>query len=132
MPTSYRFSFYAFWFCMVVSSLYSIVNYYCNYLLLYSFQPTREKIRTINNTTAPAPTNVSQLKLFLGSINYCFKPLPNLSTTVAPIASTDHCKRRQSGNGELSSNRLSSCQRVIGIWLLIYPLWSILTINIGL
>ena len=39
--------------------------------------------RAINN--APAPNNISQLKSFLGLINYYCKFLPNLSNTLAPL-----------------------------------------------
>ena len=46
-------------------------------------QPTDEKITAINN--APVPNNISQLKSFLGLINYYCKFLPNLSNTMAPL-----------------------------------------------
>ena len=46
-------------------------------------QPTEEKIRAIKQ--APAPTNVTQLKSFLGLISYYGKFLPNLSTTLSPL-----------------------------------------------
>ena len=48
-------------------------------------QPTESKVRAIEN--APAPTNVSQLKSFLGLVNYYGKFLPNLATTMAPLYS---------------------------------------------
>ena len=48
-------------------------------------QPTQEKIRAIRD--APAPSNVHQLKSFLGLINFYAKFLPNLSTLLAPL----HC-----------------------------------------
>ena len=44
-------------------------------------QPTDKKIRAINN--APASTNISQLKSFLGLINYYCKFLQILSNTLA-------------------------------------------------
>ena len=46
-------------------------------------QPTKEKVRAI--VDAPAPRNVSQLKSFLGMLNYYSKFLPNLSTRLAPL-----------------------------------------------
>ena len=46
-------------------------------------QPTEEKVRAIKE--APPPTNVSQLRSFLGSINYYTKFLPNLANTLAPL-----------------------------------------------
>ena len=46
-------------------------------------QPTTQKIRAI--VEAPQPTNVLQLKSFLGMLNYYGKFLPNLSTCLAPL-----------------------------------------------
>jgi len=45
-------------------------------------QPTDEKIQAIKK--APAPQDVTQLKSFLGLLNYYSKFLPNLSNTLAP------------------------------------------------
>lgn len=45
--------------------------------------PTNDKVTAIAN--APTPTNVSQLRAFLGLINYYGKFLPNLSSTLAPL-----------------------------------------------
>ena len=59
------------------------VEYLGHKISAQGLQPTDEKIRAINN--APAPTNVSQLKSFLGSINYYCEFLPNLSNTLAPL-----------------------------------------------
>ena len=49
-------------------------------------QPTNEKVRAIQNT--PAPEEVSQLKSFLGLVNYYGKLLPDLSP-VQPAAERD-------------------------------------------
>ena len=46
-------------------------------------QPTAEKVQAI--VDAPQPTNVTQLKSFLGMLNYYGKFLPNLSTCLAPL-----------------------------------------------
>ena len=46
-------------------------------------RPTEEKVRAI--TEAPPPTEVSQLRSFLGLINYYAKFLPNLANTMAPL-----------------------------------------------
>ena len=46
-------------------------------------QPTDEKIQAIKS--APAPQDVTQLKSFLGLLNYYSKFLPNLSNTLAPL-----------------------------------------------
>ena len=45
--------------------------------------PTEDKVRAI--TEAPEPSNVSELRAFLGLINYYSKFLPNLSTVLAPL-----------------------------------------------
>jgi len=47
--------------------------------------PTEEKIKAIRE--APKPVNVSQLKAFLGLLNYYGKFLPNLSSTLTPLYS---------------------------------------------
>ena len=46
-------------------------------------QPTQKKIQAIHN--APAPTNVRQLKSYLGLLNYYCKFLPNSSCTLVPL-----------------------------------------------
>ena len=48
-------------------------------------QPTEEKVRAI--TEASPPTNVSQLRSFLGLINYYGKIFPNLANMLAPLYS---------------------------------------------
>ena len=48
-------------------------------------QPTEEKVRAIKE--APLPNNVSQLRSFLGLVNYYSKFLPNLANTLAPLYS---------------------------------------------
>lgn len=45
--------------------------------------PSVEKVRAIMN--APTPTLVSQLKSYLGLLNYYSKFLPNLSTQLSPL-----------------------------------------------
>ena len=45
--------------------------------------PTKEKTRAI--VEAPTPQDVSQLRSFLGMVNYYCKFLPNLSSTLAPL-----------------------------------------------
>ena len=46
-------------------------------------QPLDDKVEAITN--APAPKNVSELKSYLGMINYYQKCLPNLSSVLAPL-----------------------------------------------
>jgi len=45
--------------------------------------PTDEKVEAIRN--AKTPTNVSELKTFLGIVTYYHRFIPNLSTTFAPL-----------------------------------------------
>ena len=45
--------------------------------------PTEEKVRAVK--LAPQPTNVSELKSYLGLINYYGKFMPNLATVLAPL-----------------------------------------------
>ena len=45
--------------------------------------PTIEKVRAISD--APTPTNMTQLKSFLGIVKYYSKFLPSLSSTLAPL-----------------------------------------------
>ncbi len=59
------------------------VEYLGHRLSKEGLQPTNEKVRA--NTKAPSPTSVSELKAFLGLINYYGKFLPNLSTVLAPL-----------------------------------------------
>ena len=50
-------------------------------------QPSEEKVKAMKG--APRPTNLSQLKSFLGLANYYGRFLPNLSTTV-PAVKEEH------------------------------------------
>ncbi len=59
------------------------VEYLGHCISAKGLHPTDEKVRAIKS--APAPHNVSQLKSFLGLINYYAKFLPSLSTTLAPL-----------------------------------------------
>lgn len=45
--------------------------------------PTEEKVRAVRD--APAPSNITELRSFLGIVNYYGKFLPNLSSTLAPL-----------------------------------------------
>ena len=49
----------------------------------HGVQPTEDKVRAINR--APTPTNVAQLRSFLGLMNYYSRFLSNLSSTLAPF-----------------------------------------------
>lgn len=45
--------------------------------------PTEDKIKAI--LQAPAPKNITELRAFLGLLNYYEKFVPNLSTVLAPL-----------------------------------------------
>ena len=61
----------------------SQVHYLGHTVSSKGMQPTQDKVRAIRD--APAPTNIHQLKSFLGLINFYAKFLPNLSTILAPL-----------------------------------------------
>ena len=61
------------------------VEYLGHKISAKGLEPIPEKVRAI--VEAPAPRNVSQLKSFLGMLNYYGKFLPNLSTCLAPLYS---------------------------------------------
>ena len=61
----------------------SSVEYLGHRISAEGIQPTQEKVRAI--AEAPAPNNVSQLRSFLGVVNYYAKFLPNLSTALAAL-----------------------------------------------
>ena len=46
-------------------------------------QPTEDKVKAVHK--APAPEDISQLKSFLGLVNYYGKFLPDLFTVLAPL-----------------------------------------------
>ena len=57
---------------------------YCGHIINKSgIQPVKEKVEAIDK--APEPQNVSQLKSFLGMLNYYHKWLPNVSTVLEPL-----------------------------------------------
>jgi hypothetical protein len=59
------------------------VEYLGHTISAHGLQPTSEKVKAIKE--APVPTNVQQLRSFLGLINYYNKFLPALSSTLAPL-----------------------------------------------
>ena len=59
------------------------VEYLCHTISAERLHSTTEQIRAI--IAAPTPTDISQLKSFLGLINYYKKFLPNLSHVLAPL-----------------------------------------------
>eukprot|EP00731_Ephydatia_muelleri_P021136 Em0013g863a len=65
------------------SFLFSSVEYLGHRISAAGIQPTEDKKKAI--LQAPAPKNVTQLKSWLGLLNYYSKFLPNLSATLAPL-----------------------------------------------
>ena len=66
------------------------VEYLGHQITQEGLHPTKEKVCAI--VDAPAPCNVTQLKSFLGMLNYYGKFLPNLSTMMTPLYSLLHKK----------------------------------------
>ena len=61
------------------------VEYLGHQISADGLQPTKEKVRAVKE--APVPSDVTQLKSFLGLLNYYAKFLPNLSNVLAPLHS---------------------------------------------
>ena len=61
------------------------VEYLGHKISAKGLQPTGEKVRAVNE--APPPNNVSQLRSFLGLVNYYGKILPHLASTLKPLYS---------------------------------------------
>ena len=59
------------------------VEYLGHRISSLGLQPTNEKVKALKE--APVPRNVSQLKSFLGLLNYYGKFIPHLSTLLAPL-----------------------------------------------
>ena len=59
------------------------IDYLDYHISAAGIEPTTEKVKAI--LEAPAPSNVSQLRSFLGLGNYYAKFLPQLSTLLAPL-----------------------------------------------
>ena len=66
------------------------VKYLGHQISQKGLHPTKEKVRAI--VEAPAPQNITQLKSFLGMLNYYSKFLPNLSTLLATLYKLLHKK----------------------------------------
>lgn len=62
-----------------------LVEYLGHVISAEGIHPSKEKTKAIMNV--PTPQNVTQLKSFLGLLNYYGKFLPHLATTLAPLYS---------------------------------------------
>ena len=85
------------------------VEYLGHRISAQGLQPTQENIQAIHS--APAPTNVGQLKSYLGLLNYYCKSLPNLSSTLAPLY-MDSFRTMQNGFGGQMNKKLSRVPKV--------------------
>ena len=65
------------------SFMMSSVEYLGHRISAKGIQPTEDKVRAVKD--APVPTNVTQLRSFVGLVNYYGKFLPNLSSVLAPL-----------------------------------------------
>ena len=59
------------------------VQYLGHTITARGLSPTEDKVKAISD--APAPTNLKELRAFLGLLNYYGKFLPNLSATLEPL-----------------------------------------------
>ena len=83
---------------------------------------------------APSPQNVTKLRAFLGLINYYWKFLSHLSTTVAPLhmllakGTKWECGKPQQKAFDEVKLQLTSCNLLVhcdpDIQLVLFPLWS--------
>ena len=59
------------------------IQYLGHVISAEGIQPSKEKVRAL--LEAPTPTNVQQLRSFLGAVNYYRKFVSNLSSVLAPL-----------------------------------------------
>lgn len=91
---------------------------YCGYVINGNgIQPVQDKVKAIQN--APEPTNVSQLKSFLGMLNYYHKFLPSISTILEPLhellrqGNQWKWEQRQQGAFEKAKDLLQSAELLV-------------------
>ncbi len=65
------------------SFLLPSVEFLGHYISAKGVQPNKKKVAAIRE--APAPTDITQLRAFLGTVNYYGKFLPDVSTVLAPL-----------------------------------------------
>lgn len=61
----------------------SEVEYLGHIISAEGLKPSKSEVKPIEE--APVPTNVSELKYFLGLVNYYARFLPNLANSLAPL-----------------------------------------------
>ncbi|CAG2226134.1 unnamed protein product [Mytilus edulis] len=74
----------------------------------YGIYPVESKVKAI--TEAPEPKNVTELKSYLGMLNYYNRFLPDLSSKLAPLH--ELLKRKNNGNGTNHNKRLLNYQKL--------------------
>ena len=85
------------------------VEYLGHRISASGLQPTDEKVKALKE--APVPQNVSQLKSFLGLLNYYGKFIPSLSTLLAPL----HRLLRKQSTWTWGTEQQDAFDRVKGI-----------------
>ena len=77
---------------------------YCGHLINKDgIRPKSDNVEAVRE--APKPTCVSEVKAFLGMVNYYNAYLPNLSTVAEPLRG-----KVFNGNGNLSATKLSAIE----------------------
>ena len=82
------------------------VSYFGHVIFQTGIRPAAEKVRAVFD--APVPTNVSQLKSFLGLINFYSCCLSTLSTLL-----THYCRRTHLGSADHHNRKLSTLLRTL-------------------
>ena len=59
------------------------IEYLGHYISAKGIHPTDKKVKALQ--AAPVPENISQLKSFLGFVNYYCKIVPHSSSTLSPL-----------------------------------------------
>ncbi len=67
----------------------------------HGLHPTEDKVKAIQE--APTPKNISELRSFIGILNYYGKFISNFSSKLAPL-----CKTTLYGSGQTIRNKLSN------------------------
>ena len=79
------------------------VQYLGHKITKQGIEPTEEKVEAI--VQSPHPTNISELKAFIGLINYYGKFIPNLSMVLNPLYSLLH--KTENGTGSQNKKKHS-------------------------
>ena len=96
----------------------SQVHYLKHTVSSQGIQRTQEKVQAIRN--APTPTNIHQLKSFLGLFNFYAKFLKNLSTILAPLYSLVQKNRPWSWGPDQQQALQHAKQQLISSSLLVH------------